>query len=80
MNTHETVSLSRMSGRIVARFLTDLDGKVNILWFFPARMIVIEELTKRLIPEDKPDLLLVDVAAGFSPRGLHMAQGILKLK
>ena len=74
MNTHETVSLSRMSGRIVARFLTDLDGKINILWFFPARMIVIEALTKRFIPQDKPDLLLVDVAAGFSPRGLHLAQ------
>jgi O-methyltransferase involved in polyketide biosynthesis len=74
MNTEETLALSKMSGRIVSRFLSDIDGKLNILWFFPARMMAIESLTKKHFAEDKPGRLLVDVAAGFSPRGLHMAK------
>jgi O-methyltransferase involved in polyketide biosynthesis len=74
LKTEETFALSKMAGRLVSRILSDLDGKTNILWFFPARMMAIEALTKRHFPEDKPGLLLVDVAAGFSPRGLHMAQ------
>ncbi len=74
LNTEETMALSKMSGRIVARILSDMDRKSNILWFFPARMMAIEALTKRHFPEDKPGMLLVDVAAGFSPRGLHMAK------
>lgn len=74
LDTKETVALSSMAGRIIARVLTDTGGKINVLWFFPARMMAIEALTERLVPSDKPDLLLVDVAAGFSPRGLHMAR------
>ncbi|MEO8609202.1 MAG: class I SAM-dependent methyltransferase [Chloroflexota bacterium] len=74
MNTPETMALSKMSGRIVSRFLSDIDRKINVMWFFPARMMAIESLTKERFPEDKPGLLFVDVASGFSPRGLHMAQ------
>lgn len=73
-NTEETAALSKMSGRVVARILSDMDRKSNVLWFFPARMMAIELLTKRHLPKDKPGRLLVDVAAGFSPRGLHMAR------
>ncbi|HEX2908369.1 MAG TPA: class I SAM-dependent methyltransferase, partial [Phototrophicaceae bacterium] len=73
MNTPETTALGSMSGRIVARVLTETGGKSNILWFFPARMMAIETLTQQLMP-NKSELLLVDVAAGFSPRGLHMAR------
>ena len=74
LNTDETNALSKMSGRIVSRFLSDIDRKLNIMWFFPARMMAIESLTKQHFPDDKAELTLVDVAAGFSPRGLHMAQ------
>lgn len=74
LNTDETNALSKMSGRIVSRFLTDIDRKSNVLWFFPARMLAIEELTSRYLPEDKPDQLLIDIAAGFSPRGLNLAK------
>jgi hypothetical protein len=71
----ETRALSRMAGLITARLLTNFGGaKNNILWFFPARMMGIELLTERLIAKDKSDLLLVDLAAGFSPRGLHLAR------
>jgi O-methyltransferase involved in polyketide biosynthesis len=73
MNTDETIALSKMSGRIVSRFLTDIDRKLNVMWFFPARMMAIEALTKEQFPEDKVGLLFVDIASGFSPRGLHMA-------
>lgn len=74
MNTKETLALSSTSGRVVARFLSDIDGKTQVLWFFPARMMVMEHLTPKLIPADKSELLLVDIASGFSPRALHMAQ------
>ncbi len=74
LSTHETLALSKMAGRMVCRILTDMDRGTNIMWFFPARMMAIETLTKRHFAEDKPGLLLVDVAAGFSPRGLHLAQ------
>lgn len=74
MNTPETIALSKMSGRIVSRFLSDIDRSLNVMWFFPARIMAIEALTKRLFPDDQPDRLFVDVAAGFSPRGLHLAQ------
>ncbi len=74
LNTDETNALSKMSGRIVSRFLTDIDRKSNVLWFFPARMLAIEELTSRYLPEDKPGMLLIDLAAGFSPRALNLAK------
>jgi O-methyltransferase involved in polyketide biosynthesis len=75
MPNPETLALSRISGMITARLLTKMGGEeTNILWFFPARMMAIEALTKRFVPKEKPNLLLVDVAAGFSPRGLHLAQ------
>jgi O-methyltransferase involved in polyketide biosynthesis len=74
LKSDETIALSKLSGRVVSRFLSDLDKKTNIMWFFPARMMAIEALTKRHFPEDKKDLLLVDIAAGFSPRGLHLAK------
>lgn len=74
LKTDETMALSKMAGRLVSQILSDIDRKANILWFFPARMMALETLTARHIPADKPDLLLVDLAAGFSPRGLHLAQ------
>lgn len=80
LNNEETAALSKMSGRVVARILSDMDRKNNILWFFPARMMALETLTGRNFPEDKPGLLIVDVAAGFSPRGLHMARNYPQAK
>jgi hypothetical protein len=75
MPTSETLALSRISGIITARMLTKMGGtETNILWFFPARMMALETLTKRLVPKNKDNLLIVDLAAGFSPRGLHLAQ------
>jgi O-methyltransferase involved in polyketide biosynthesis len=75
MHTPETTALSRPSGTITARLLTNLGGTdLNVLWFFPARMMAIETLTEQLVPKQKADLLLVDLAAGFSPRGLHLAR------
>lgn len=73
MKNPETEALSKMSGRIVAKFLSDLDGKTNVLWFFPARMMALEYLTTQFVQPDKAKLL-VDIAAGFSPRGLHLAR------
>ncbi len=74
LKTAETLALSKMAGRLVSRVVSDLDRKNNIMWFFPARMMAIEALTERQFPEDKPGLLMLDIAAGFSPRGLHMAK------
>ncbi len=74
MSNAEHNALSKISGRITASVISRIDGNTNVLWFFPARMIALETLTQRFAPADKPDLLLVDLASGFSPRGLHMAE------
>jgi O-methyltransferase involved in polyketide biosynthesis len=50
-----------------------MDRANNVFWVFPARMKGIEHMTKQLVSEDADDLMLVDLAGGFSPRGLHLA-------
>ena len=52
LNTDETNALSKMSGRIVSKFLSDIDRKLNVMWFFPARMMAIESLTKQHFPDE----------------------------
>lgn len=74
LKTDETTALSKLAGRLVSRVISDLDRKNNIMWIFSARMIAIEHLTQRYFPQDQPGLFMVDIAAGFSPRGLHLAQ------
>jgi O-methyltransferase involved in polyketide biosynthesis len=74
MPTDETKALSRIAGQMTARILTSLGGaETNILWFFPARMMAIETLTERLLSKKQDDLFILDLAAGFSPRALHIA-------
>ena len=75
------VALSRWSGRLTARMMKTMglmfgktiNGYVN---FMIARTDGITRLVQEAIPEDAKDILLVDIAAGFSPRGIQLAQAI----
>jgi O-methyltransferase involved in polyketide biosynthesis len=71
-----TIALSRWSGRIVVRFMRGLsrNRSQGILNFMPVRTGGITALIKEAIGEQKGSLLLVDIAAGFSPRGVELAQ------
>jgi O-methyltransferase involved in polyketide biosynthesis len=73
-NTPEAIALSRTSGRVFTRLLANMGRNRELLRFIPARMLALTEVVKRSIPKDKPNLLLVEIAGGFSPRSIHMAR------
>jgi O-methyltransferase involved in polyketide biosynthesis len=72
--TSESLALSRIGGRVVARVLLRLGQNRALFQFIPARMFALSEMIRRSIPENKEDLLIVEIAAGFSPRPMHIAQ------
>ncbi|NDJ59846.1 MAG: hypothetical protein GYB67_01905 [Chloroflexi bacterium] len=75
MNTPEAAALSRLSGRIVARIIRSLlGGNPSGINFVLARLYTNKELIRRALPPDNQPATVVEVAAGFSPRGFEMAR------
>lgn len=74
LRTPETTALARYSGRFFAQLIRRLGGNFNLIELFVSRMIGIEALVKRHLPQQTDGVLVVDVASGFSPRALRLAK------
>lgn len=69
----ETVALTRMSGRIVARLMIALTSK-KVLNFVPVRTNSFAGLIKQALGKESDGKVLVEIATGFSPRGITLAK------
>jgi O-methyltransferase involved in polyketide biosynthesis len=74
MHTPETQALSKLSGRLTAKTIMALerDGTFN---YIPVRYQAMTDLAQRHTPFEA-GLTIVEIAAGFSPRGIHLARRI----
>lgn len=70
----DTLALSRWSGRITARLLMRLTSSDAPMNFTAARFVIIQTLIRRALAKDQPNPVIVEIAAGLSPRGLRLAQ------
>lgn len=75
----ETEALSRLSGRIAARLMMALSNK-KVLNFVPVRTGSFAGLIKQSLGNNTKGKVLVEIAAGFSPRGITLAQTIPDLQ
>lgn len=69
----ETIALSQSSGRMIARLMMKL-AKPELFNFVPVRLGGFTRLIEQALPRDGGASLVVDLAAGFSPRGLRLAR------
>lgn len=72
--TPETRALSRMAGRMVTRLIRVLERSDVAFNYVPGRLYGFKALIERHLPEDPAGCVVVDIAAGFSPRSLYLAQ------
>lgn len=70
----DTLALSRLSGRVIARLLMRLASSDAPANFTAARFVIIESLTRRALPANVECPFIVEIAAGMSPRGLSLAR------
>ncbi|MBC6937363.1 MAG: hypothetical protein DWB42_16205, partial [Chloroflexi bacterium] len=70
----DTLALSRWSGRITARLLMRLTSSDAPMNFTAARFVIIQTLIRRALAKDESNPVIVEIAAGLSPRGLRLAQ------
>jgi O-methyltransferase involved in polyketide biosynthesis len=70
-----TKALSRSLGRTMARMLYSMVGKNNEAGanFILVRTQGMTALLHDVLPKNKDDLCIVDIGAGFSPRGVELA-------
>lgn len=76
MPSPESSALCRFSGRVTARIVLGLVKDRRLLNFVPVRLGGMTELTKRYLPDDPQNALIVDIAAGFAPRGFQLAKAL----
>jgi O-methyltransferase involved in polyketide biosynthesis len=74
MRTPETQALSKLSGRLTAKTMMALERE-GMFNYIPARFESMTQLALHLAPFSS-GLVLTEVAAGFSPRGIHLARRI----
>lgn len=74
-----TIGLSRISGRIVARLMRAISRAIaspGMLNFLSVRTGGITGLVREAIKDMPEPLCIVELAAGFSPRGIELAQAL----
>jgi O-methyltransferase involved in polyketide biosynthesis len=76
-----TLALSRLSGRLVARILLSMmrSNKAQFM-FILARLASFTKVVKEVLPQNEASPTLVELAAGFSPRGIQLAQALPQLQ
>lgn len=79
MRSPETSALARLSGRILARIITSLGSK-KILNFVPVRLESFAGLIRQEFGTHTAGKVLVEIAAGFSPRGLLLARAMPEIQ
>lgn len=72
LQTPETIALARLTGRISARLMISLASK-KVINFILVRSESFAGLATQALGSDLNGKVLVDIAAGFSPRGLATA-------
>ncbi len=72
----ESLALARFGGRAIARLAMAMEKNPAALNFVVGRLNGITELVRRALSPNASKLLLMDIAAGFSPRGIQLAQSI----
>jgi O-methyltransferase involved in polyketide biosynthesis len=72
--TPETLALARWGSRIIAQVFARLEKSKPALNFVAVRPQGMTELVKRALPANGEGSVVVDIACGFSPRGVLMAQ------
>jgi hypothetical protein len=76
MPSEETRALSRMSGRVIARLMMGL-GRPELFNFVPVRLGGFHGLIHKHLPTSPPvGTTIVEIGAGFSPRGLQLARAL----
>jgi O-methyltransferase involved in polyketide biosynthesis len=77
MPSPETVALSRFGGRLVARIFINigkrLGARPDVTNFLAIRQLGMTEMAVEILKTMTAPLVIVDLAAGFSPRGLYLA-------
>lgn len=67
-------ALARWSGRVVARMVMSFLRDNSALNYTLARPIIIDHLLRESVPKDESNIVIVEIAAGLSPRGLRLAR------
>lgn len=75
MPSPETNALSRFSGRLVAQLFRRLVKEEGGINYVMTRQHALGDMARRILG-DVASGTVVEVAAGFSPRGLHLAQNL----
>ncbi len=76
MPSPETVALSRLSGRIIARLLMRM-GKPELFNFVSVRLGGFKGLVEQEFSgKDSSDGVIVEIGSGFSPRSLQLARDL----
>lgn len=79
MRSPEANALSQMAGRITARLIISMGSK-KALNFVPVRHGSFAGLIKQSLGNETAGKVLVEIAAGFSPRGITLAKELPDLK
>ena len=79
MRTPEANALSNMAGRITARLIMSMGSK-KALNFVPVRHGSFEGLIKQTLGSDTKGKVFVEIAAGYSPRGIALANELPDLE
>lgn len=69
----ENLALSRMSGRVIARIMLGMIRDTLPLNFTLARPMVIDGIIRKSLA-NRTYPVIVDIAAGLAPRGIHLAK------
>ncbi len=73
LRSSEAIALTRIGGRITARLIISMGSK-KALNFVPVRHGTFAGLIKQALGGDVDGKVLVEIACGFSPRGINLAQ------
>src|SRR5579871_941711 len=79
MRSPESSALSHMTGRITARLIM-ATGSKKALNFVPVRHGAFAGLIKQSLGSDSAGKVLVEIAAGYSPRGIALAKAMPDLQ
>jgi O-methyltransferase involved in polyketide biosynthesis len=72
----ETLALSRFGSRVIAQIFMRLERSEAALNYVAVRPGTMTELAKRALAAVTEPPVIVDIAAGFSPRGLQLAAAL----
>jgi O-methyltransferase involved in polyketide biosynthesis len=72
----EATALCRFSGRMAAGIIMRLVHNRTMLNYIVARPAAFQRVIENNLPRDKQNIIIVEIAAGMSPRGLFMARAM----